>query len=210
MLKILEGEFGSRVLESPEGRETSRPYAGRLRSSVFNQLRGWFEGANVLDLCAGVGTVGLEAVSRGAVRVVMIEQNRGIYEILRRNIASLGCEDRVKAVCGDAMSESALAHAPRHLDLVFVDPPFPMLENESSRRRVLRQIARVRSLMGNTGFVVLRSPIGPPDADFNVPGFDGPEAQQHKREHWVLLYAPAHAVETDETGDRSTEIGAGE
>lgn len=190
MLRILEGEFGSRLLESPEGRERSRPYAGRLRSSVFNQLRGWFEGARVLDLCAGVGTVGLEMVSRGAAHVVMIEQSRDIYSILKRNIASLGCADRAVAVCQDAFAETALAHAPTPVDLVFVDPPFPMMTTESSRRRILRQLGRVRSIMGDRGFVVLRSPIGPPEVDFTLAGFEGPEAQQHKRDHWVMWYTP--------------------
>ncbi len=193
MLKILEGEFGSRVLETPEDGSRTRPYAGRVRSSVFNQLRGWFEGARVLDLFAGVGTVGLEAVSRGASKVVLIEQNRGIFEILKRNIASLGCADRASAVCQDALAESALAHAPAPVDLVFIDPPFALMMEASTRRRVLRQVARLRSVVAEQSFIVLRSPIGPPDADFAVPGFDGPEAQQHKREHWVMLYAPATA-----------------
>lgn len=194
MLKIIEGEFGSRQLETPGDSSRTRPYTGRLRNSVFNQLRGWFEGARVLDLCAGVGTIGLEAVSRGASKVVLIEQSREIYTILRRNIASLGCADRATAVCSDAMTEAALAHAPHPVDLIFVDPPFPMIETESSRRRVLRQIGRCRNLMGERGFLVLRSPIGPPEIDFTVPGFQGPEAQQHKREHWVLLYAPGEVV----------------
>ena len=189
-LKIIEGEFGSRVLETPADASQSRPYAGRLRNSVFNQLRGWFEGANVFELCAGVGTVGLEAVSRGAAKVVMIEQSREIFAILKRNIAALGCASRATAVCQDAFAESALIHAPALVTLAFVDPPFEMMTTDSSRRRVLRQIARLRSVMAVESFVILRSPIGPPEADFAVEGFGGPEVQQHKREHWVMIYAP--------------------
>lgn len=201
MIKIIEGEFGSRILDTPEDGSRTRPYTARLRNSVFNQLRGWFEGARVLDLCAGVGTVGLEAVSRGAAKVVMVEQSRDVYKYLRRNIETLGCGDRAQAVCGDAMSESTLAHAPTPVDLIFVDPPFQMIETESSRRRVLRQVARCRSVMGDRGFLVLRSPIGPPDVDFTIPGFEGPEVQRHKREHWIMLYAPGEIVPSDDARD---------
>jgi hypothetical protein len=91
---------------------------------------------------------------------------------------------------------------------VFVDPPFPMLTTESSRLRVLGQIARLRSVMGERGFVVLRSPIGPPEADFIVEGFEGPEAQQHKRDHWVLMYTPAPvAAATPTSNERATSEG---
>jgi 16S rRNA (guanine966-N2)-methyltransferase len=203
MLKIIEGEFGSRILQSPEGSKRSRPYAGRLRNSVFNQLRGWFEGARVLDLCAGVGTVGLEAISRGAANAVMIEQNRSIYGILKHNIQSLGCGDRAIAVCQDAFADMALSHAPTPVDLVFVDPPFALLTAEMSRLRILRQITRVRSIMGDRGFVVLRSPVGPPEVDFSVEGFEGPEVQQHKRDHWVMMYAPG--VTSASAGEAASE-----
>src|SRR5947207_15753430 len=86
MLKITAGEFRSRILLSPKDDASSRPYASRVKESVFNLLRGWFEGATVLDLFAGVGTVGLEAVSRGASNVFMMERNGEILRLLQQNI----------------------------------------------------------------------------------------------------------------------------
>lgn len=83
MLQISGGEYRSRRLTSPPDAEVSRPYARRAREAVFNLLRGWFEDARVLDLFAGVGTMGLEAASRGAAAVVMVERDKPIGSTLR-------------------------------------------------------------------------------------------------------------------------------
>lgn len=190
MLKIIAGEFRSRILVSPEDDHTSRPYTGRAKETVFNLLRGWFDDARVLDLFAGVGTMGLEAVSRGASKVLLVERNREIYDLLRRNINALGCGDRAEAMCADALSPLALTRAPRPLDLVFIDPPYDLMQRPASRQRVFEQIARSRDLMGEKGFIVLRSPIAATD-EFTVEGFHGPEPHDYGREMHVLLYAPA-------------------
>jgi 16S rRNA (guanine966-N2)-methyltransferase len=160
---------------------------------VFNLLRGWFEdGARVLDLFAGVGTMGLEAVSRGAAQVVMLERNREIFRLLERNIENLKCGDRATAVLGDALSPLALDRAPQPVDVVFIDPPYDLMEEPTTRARVLEQIARLREVMGQNGFVVLRSPIGRQDADFTVPGFAGPEEHMYGKDMHVMLYATSN------------------
>jgi 16S rRNA (guanine966-N2)-methyltransferase len=191
MPRIIAGEFRSRRLITPADDPSTRPYTDRVKESVFNLLRGWFEDANVLDLFAGVGTMGLEAVSRGAKRVLMVEQNRGVYKMLEQNIATLKCEDRAEAMQGDALSRVAILRAPKPVDVVFIDPPYEMMKRPESRRRVLSQIERCRDVMGDAGFVVLRSPVGPSeDLPLDVEGFIGPEAHRHGKDMWVLLYEP--------------------
>ena len=191
MIKIIAGEYRSRVLASPEDAETSRPYTSRVKESVFNLLRGWFEeGAAVLDLFAGVGTMGLEAISRGASHATLVERDRAIGRLLRQNIEGLGCEDRTTVVLGDALSATALAQARGPVDVIFVDPPYEMMMQAKTRQRVFDQIARCRALMGDKGFVVLRSPVGTRDASFAIEGFDGPEAHDYSLEMHVMLYAP--------------------
>jgi 16S rRNA (guanine966-N2)-methyltransferase len=189
MLKIIAGEYRSRRLLSPEDDALSRPYGARVKESVFNLLRGWFEGAHVLDLFAGVGTMGLEAVSRGATKAVLVERDRDIFELLKRNIETLGCDDRAQAVHADALSPAALDRAPMPVNLVFVDPPYSLMEEQKGRQRVLAQIERCRPRMADQGFVVLRSPV-PADAEFTISGFDGPEEHRYGKDMNVLLYAP--------------------
>ena len=192
MPRIIAGEFRSRKLHSPADDAASRPYVDRIKESVFSILRGWFEGASVLDLFSGVGTMGLEAVSRGAARVMMVEKDRRVFEMLQKNIEELGCGDRATAVLGDALGQVALQRAPRPLDIAFVDPPFELMELERDRRRVLEQIARIRPLMGDKGFIVLRSPsLRDLESMMMIPGFDGPEVHRYSNTMAVLLYAPA-------------------
>ena len=199
MLKIIGGEFRSRQLLSPDDDSVSRPYAGRVKESVFNLLRGWFEGATVLDLFAGVGTVGLEAVSRGAAKVYMVERNSEVFRLLKRNIEALHCQDRVVAIHADALGAAALARVSGSgpVDLVFVDPPYDLMEQATSRQRVLDQIGRCRPLMGEKGFVILRSPVNTQDAELSIAGFVGPEQHEYGRDMNVLIYAPAPSTESD-------------
>lgn len=192
MVRIIAGEFRSRVLETAEGDET-RPFLGRVKESVFGMLNEWFRDARVLDLFAGVGTVGLEAVSRGAASVLMVESDVKTFRILKRNIEALRCGDRARAMLADAAGPMCLLEAPRPVDLVFIDPPYRMMLEEGPRSRVRDQVARCREVMAERGFLVLRSPLGPDDADLDFPGFAGPEPHRYRRDMWVLLYEPRRA-----------------
>ncbi len=192
MLKILGGEFRSRLLQIPPGNET-RPMGARTKAAVFNILRGWFSDANVLDLYAGVGTMGLEAASLGARRVVCVEQNRYIADYLRANVITLKCGDRVQVVQTDALGPGAVAAAPQPVDIAFIDPPFELMRSEEGRARVLAQIRALHAAMAPKSFVVLRSPEKPNPVADRVEGFDGPETHDYGAEQHVLLYAPQHA-----------------
>lgn len=190
MLRIIAGEFRSRQLLAPHDDTISRPYGGRIKESIFNLLRGWFDGTTVIDLFAGVGTMGLEAVSRGAARVLMVERNRDVFDVLKQNIETLNCGDRATAINADALGPLALQKAPKPVDIIFVDPPYDLMENEVTRRKVIEQIGRIRPLMADKGFVILRSPIGPPEIDVKIEGFAGPEVHRYASDMFVLLYAP--------------------
>ncbi len=191
MLKIMAGEFRSRKLLTPEDESVSRPYGSRVKESVFNLLRGWFEGATVIDIFAGVGTMGLECVSRGASKAFLIERDRRVFQLLESNIDLLKCKDRATAVCGDALTMTWMPRAPRPADLIFIDPPYGMMEADTTRDRVLAMAARCRTLMGDRGFMVLRSPLAVNAANFSIPGFSGPEVHSYGNQMHVLLYAPS-------------------
>lgn len=194
MLKILGGEFRSRYLHSPEGEDQTRPMTSRTKESIFNLLRGWFEGARVLDLFAGVGTMGLEAVSRGATEVVLVERDREVFNYLTGNIASLRCGDRAVAIQGDALGPIAIQRAPKPVDIVFLDPPYAMMYDDDLRAKVLEQARLLRSVMAEKSFLVLRSPIELPPNEIRLDGFDGPETHNYSREMLVMLYMPTRTA----------------
>lgn len=162
----------------------------RTKEALFNILRGWFDGARVLDLFAGVGTLGLEAASRGASQVVCVEQDRSVGEFLQANILALGCADRVRWVQSDALGPVAIAAAPAPVDVVFCDPPFVLMRSDASRARLLQQLAGFKAVMAPKSFLVLRAPEVVNPADFAIDGFDGPELHNYGREQHVLLYMP--------------------
>jgi len=207
VVKIISGEYRSRTLLSPEGEDVTRPMTARVKESVFAMLHGWFKDARVLDLFAGIGTVGLECASRGAAEVVMVERDRDVFRYLEHNVKTLGCGDRVTALQADALGPTALARSPKPVDLVFMDPPYALMAEPATRKLVLAQAARTRALFAPKGFLILRTPVDLDPPEKALPGFRGPEVHQYKDDMFVYLYMPV-ADEAAETSSASSEAGA--
>ena len=128
-MRIIAGEFRSRTLEAPAGLAT-RPTTDRLRETLFNVLAPRIEGAVFLDLYAGSGAVGIEAISRGAASVVFVERAEAALKVLRKNMERLGIDAgfRIQTV-GVSASLRRLAAGPgTGFDLVFLDPPYDSAE----------------------------------------------------------------------------------
>ncbi len=157
-MRIIGGEFKRRRLHTPKDASTTRPMPDHVRQAVFNLLRGHFEGEAVLDTFAGTGAIGLEAVSRGAKRVVLIEKNRHIAKLIERNIEELGCADRAELVVGDALGPAALMRCPDPAHIIFLDPPFPLVRDPDGWERFVRQFERLIAKLDDTGYAVLRTP----------------------------------------------------
>jgi 16S rRNA (guanine966-N2)-methyltransferase len=118
-VRVIGGEFRSRRLKSIPGLDT-RPTPDRLRETLFNILGSRIEGAVFLDAYAGTGSVGIEALSRGAARAIFIERSKNAARVIRENLASLGIEDRGLLVTATA-APAVQNHA---ADIVFLDPPY--------------------------------------------------------------------------------------
>ena len=119
-VRIIGGIWRSRILEFPDAADL-RPTPDRVRETLFNWLGRDLTGATCLDLFAGSGALGFEALSRGAASVVMIEKNAAALRALRENAARLGAEN-VTIVRGDALEFARGAQS--RFDVVFVDPPY--------------------------------------------------------------------------------------
>ena len=157
-MRIIAGEYKSRRLQSPPPELDVRPITDRAKESIFSQLRGHCDGATVLDLFAGTGAIGLEALSRGAARCVFVEKDRRAAAILKKNIETLGATGRAEVVIGDALGPSTVARCPRPATIVFMDPPFPLVEEPIGLRRVLAQAAQLVPLLADDGYLLLRTP----------------------------------------------------
>ena len=120
-MRIVGGTLGGRVIRAPAGAAT-RPTSEKVRQAIFNILPDP-EGLHVLDICAGSGALGLEALSRGAERAVFVEQAKPALAALRGNIDTLGVADRATVIAADAVAGARVAPA-KPWGLVLVDPPY--------------------------------------------------------------------------------------
>ena len=120
-VRIIGGAYRSRILRFP-ARPGLRPTPDRVRETLFNWLGQDLSGLECLDLFAGSGALGFEAISRGARNVVLVESDRLAYEALRKNAAALGCQGSVELVRADALE--FVHDLDRGFDIVFLDPPF--------------------------------------------------------------------------------------
>lgn len=120
-MRIIAGEFKSRRLKSVPGLGT-RPTPDRLRESLFSALQPELDGAVFADLYAGTGSVGLEALSRGASSVIFVERHPKAVKVLRENIASLGAGTRTR------LRMEPASRVAMHLDaqIAFLDPPYEL------------------------------------------------------------------------------------
>jgi len=125
-MRIIAGQFRGHGLISPDGHET-RPSTGRTRESLFSLVdaRMYLEGAEVLDLFAGTGALGLEAISRGAALVTFVEEDPDVLDLARRNAEKLGVEDQCIFIPGDAVEYLRRYSGPK-LDLIMADPPYKL------------------------------------------------------------------------------------
>ena len=158
MLRIIGGDLKRRRLYTPPDAETTRPMPDRVRQSLFNLLRGHTEDIEVFDGFAGTGSLGFEALSRGASGVVFVERDRKIAALIERSAADLGVADRCEIATSDALGAAAAARCPEGVHLVFFDPPYPLVRDPSQWPRVREQFARLIGKLDETGYAVLRTP----------------------------------------------------
>jgi 16S rRNA (guanine966-N2)-methyltransferase len=129
MTRIIAGTAGGRTLRTPPGSGT-RPTSDRVREALFSALasRDVIDGARVLDLYAGSGALGLEAASRGAAEVDLVESDRRAASVIRDNIAVLGLDGaRTRAM---TVATFLAGPSPAAYDLVLLDPPYDLAETE--------------------------------------------------------------------------------
>ncbi len=149
----------------------------RVREALFSTLTPWLAppgpgadpetGAHVLDLFAGTGSLGLEALSRGAAHARFVERDEAAAALLSANVKALGVGRRARVVKGDALARASWGDE-RSADVVFLDPPYPFLSEEDTRRAVLEAFhALVRDVLAPEGVLVLHVPRGRlRDSDF--------------------------------------------
>ena len=154
-MRVIAGEFRSRRLKTLGGLDT-RPTPDRLREALFNVLAPVIEGSVFVDAYAGIGAVGLEALSRGARRCVFVEKNRAAVEVIRDNLASLGVEGRAEVFTGKSLPVLERVAA----DIVFLDPPYELEQEYEAALTVLGATANELVIVQHSSRVELKPEYG--------------------------------------------------
>jgi 16S rRNA (guanine966-N2)-methyltransferase len=150
-IRVIAGVYGGRLLQVPE--EGTRPLADRVRQALFAILEPRLRDARILDLCAGSGAAGIEALSRGARHVQFVEKSRRASEVIRRNVMSLGLATQADVQTADALTAlrdqvSRNAEA----DLIIADPPY---DDVDLRHGIVELIGGNPSPLSAHGLLVL-------------------------------------------------------
>ena len=149
-MRVITGSARGRRLRELEGTET-RPTTDRVKESMFNILQFDIEGSRVLDLFAGTGQLGIEALSRGAAAAVFVEQRRDAAALIRENLRLTGLTDRARVVNGEALAY--LASAGERFDIIFLDPPYAA----KLWKPVLDAVSRF-DILSDHGIIICESP----------------------------------------------------
>ena len=155
MMRIITGRARGMKLDTLEG-EMTRPTSERAKMAVFSSLQFELEGRRVLDLFAGSGQMGLEAVSRGAAHAVLVDQSKDAVRIIRKNAEHTRLEEDCTIVCSDFAEFLRQRRGHDPFDLVFIDPPYGMRACRAAVEAILDN-----RLLKSHGILVLES--GEPD-----------------------------------------------
>src|SRR5579872_6224852 len=198
-MQIVSGKYRHRKLESNPG-ETTRPITARVKVALFDRLQPELQDARVADIFAGAGTIGLEALSRGAASVVFIESDREAVERLRRNVAALKAQDETMCWQTDASKCSFRPKgAERFLpfDVVFFDPPYLYASRLKSGTMLYRSLERLArdEVTSRESLLVFRCAT---DTVFEMPAIWQPDRRLEFSSMEVHLFRKAPAVPAPE------------
>jgi 16S rRNA (guanine966-N2)-methyltransferase len=155
-MRIIAGEFRSRKI-LPPAHDTTRPITDRVKQSLFDVLAPRIEDARVYDCFAGTGSMGLEALSRGAAKATFFEADRSAAALLRKNIATLGVQKRSRVIDRDLFKWFETTPPPNlddRADIIFLDPPYRFLNERPEELRTLA--TRLATHLAPDGIVVFR------------------------------------------------------
>lgn len=154
-MRIIAGQFRSRILLPPENDQTTRPITDRVKQSLFDILTPLLEDAIVYDCFAGTGSMGLESLSRGAKGAFFFEADRSALIRLKKNIASLKVEASATVIMGDLFRYFEKTALPSEkASIIFLDPPYRFLQENAEQLRALA--ANLANHLAADGQIIFR------------------------------------------------------
>ena len=161
-MRIITGTARGIRLSTPEGEEITRPTTEKVKEAIFSSIQFDIEGREMLDLFAGSGQMGIEALSRGAKSAVFVDMREDACKVVRENLAKTRLEQNARVVRADYLSY--LSSARETFDLIFLDPPYAEVFLENS----LKRISEI-DILSDSGIIITERPFGK-ELPAGVPG----------------------------------------
>lgn len=172
-MRVITGSARGRKLIVPEGLET-RPTSDMLKQAVFNIIQFDIEGRRVLDLFAGTGQMGVEALSRGAKEAVFIDRSAQAIAVVRQNVSLCGFEGQSRVIQSDALA--FLSPGCGKFDIVFIDPPYDSALAESALEKI-----STFDILSDGGIIICESDAGKLLPELSAPYAKGREYRYGKK-----------------------------
>jgi len=184
LVRVMGGVARGRNLKSPAGLEF-RPTTGRVKEFLFNVLQMEVGDAVVLDLFSGTGSLGIEAISRGAAHVTFVEQSPSSLKLLRENLSICQFESQATVLSGDVFQQlESLGRQEKKFDLVLADPPF----KENYRARIIKSIDE-NVLIGDQGRLIV-------EHEQHDPAHDGGRMAQYRQNKFGACTVSFYGVQS--------------
>jgi len=177
-MRVITGTAKGVRLKTPEGMLT-RPTTERVKEAIFSVIQFDVEGSRVLDLFAGTGQMGIEALSRGAVSAVFVDERRDACKLVEQNTCLARVADRSKVVQSDYLS--FLSRKSGLYDLIFLDPPYAEVFLENS----LKKISEI-DILSDRGIIICERPAEK-QLDFEIPGLVRGKDYRYGKT-WVTIF----------------------
>lgn len=157
-LRITGGECRGRVISAPEGREV-RPTASKIRQAFFNIISNRVADSRFVDVCAGSGLMGLEALSRGAASLIAIEEDKKLVQAIQKNCETFGFKANSEVICGDAKKVLPLLNS-YESDVIWADPPY-----KSQLAAAILRVVDKNHLLAAGGILVIEHAVSLPPVE---------------------------------------------
>ena len=182
-MRIITGKARGIRLDTLEGLDT-RPTSERTKEAVFSMLQFEVAGSEVLDLFAGSGQMGLESLSRGAMRAHLIDRGRGAHEVIKRNVQKTRLTDGAIVVCEDSISFLKRQSGDIKFDIVFIDPPYASTLIDEALT-----VIYAKKLVKDSSYIVCESDRFDFLSEENTKRFDVIKTMKHGVAHVSVLKA---------------------
>lgn len=158
-MQIIGGKYKNRKIQSPKGDQT-RPTSARLREALFNICQSSIDGATFLDLFAGSGAMGLEALSRGAIQATFIDNHKECLRAIQSSVDSFAKEEKVEILYGDVFQYlEKLAKRGKQYTIIYADPPYESYHHDRSYSTKIVELIDQSTLLAPGGLLFVEDAI---------------------------------------------------